>query len=721
MQAALPVETGRCRGPRLRGPARQARRAGACRRVIARAFHGWERRLASAATDRVVRPFEWGLDWLDPRRRARWRIRRRGSSDGRMRVWPTAARSIDAPPCDDYRARRRSADVSRARSRRRTPRTTSCARASFPERSPAGRRRAVLVLPQWNADAGGHVGLCRLLNQFRLSALRLTLPYHDERRPPELRRADYIVSANIGRTAQVCRQAVLDARRAIAWLAQQGYESIGILGTSLGSCLSMLTAAHEPLVRAAALNHISPYFADVVWSGLSTSHVRESLEGRIELDRLRRIWMPISPFPYLERVRGRRMLLVYARYDLTFPVALSRLLVDEFRRRDIDAPAAGAAVRPLQHRRDAVQVDGRSDAVPFPQPGALSRRGGCRAHARAAEPRARRASLGCRPDAVGACEAVELRPKPVRSGALSRLGQRYLSRPCMRPRHRFAGVIDLTRSAMTFARVSLSLGRGRRGGDRLRLPQPPSWLLVVSAGHHADAAAADLARGNVSPLRSRAVHDALNDLRLDGRCPISRFLAAPRRRCAQWWLRASSSPVGRVAARRCATPSALRLSAERRSALRLGHRARACRAPARSCRGRRRSRSAAGRDGCGCAPARVTSCFGQRQHGRHERREVVVGQLVEGELRRGAGDLLAGFEVARVAAGQRGAAEQQLLVRDGPVAADRLELADRFAARRRWSPPTARWPAARTGRRRAAGRSWYARRRCSPSSRAGSC
>ena len=98
--------------------------------------------------------------------------------------------------------------------------------------------------------------------------------------PPELTRADYIVSANVGRTAQVCRQAVLDARRAIAWLHAQGYESIGILGTSLGSCLAMLTTAHEPLIKAAALNHISPYFADVVWDGLSTMHVRETLEGQ---------------------------------------------------------------------------------------------------------------------------------------------------------------------------------------------------------------------------------------------------------------------------------------------------------------------------------------------------------------------------------------------------------------------------------------------------------
>jgi pimeloyl-ACP methyl ester carboxylesterase len=153
--------------------------------------------------------------------------------------------------------------------------------------------------------------------------------------PPELHRADYIVSANIGRTLQVCRQAVLDARRAIAWLAAQGYERIGILGSSLGSCLSMLTAAHEPLLRAAALNHVSPFFADVVWRGLSTAHVREGLEPHIDLDRLRRLWLPISPHPFLERVRDKRVLLVYARYDLTFPVDLSRLLVDEFRRRDV--------------------------------------------------------------------------------------------------------------------------------------------------------------------------------------------------------------------------------------------------------------------------------------------------------------------------------------------------------------------------------------------------
>jgi dienelactone hydrolase len=312
--------------------------------MLARVFHGWERRLASTGPARVVRRFEWGADWLD----------HQGSQSASeaeiLDEWSAAMiadsdRFFAVEPCEAYELR---GDSLRFPSAVRTPHAeNNTVRARyFPARSARGRRRAVVVLPQWNADASGHVGLCRLLNRFGLTALRLSLPYHDERMPPELSRADYIVSANVGRTAQACRQAVLDARRAVSWLAQQGHDSIGILGTSLGSCLAMLTAAHEPLLRAAALNHISPFFADVVWEGLSTAHVRHGLEGSIDLDRLRRLWLPISPFPYLERLRGKRVLLVYARYDLTFPVHLSKMLVREFQERDI---AHELAVLPCGH------------------------------------------------------------------------------------------------------------------------------------------------------------------------------------------------------------------------------------------------------------------------------------------------------------------------------------------------------------------------------------
>lgn len=302
--------------------------------MIARAFHTWERRLASTAT-RNVRPFDWGLDWLDEAPPPAVNGTKRWLSGWGEQTVASSDSFYAVAPAHDYALRDGTLTFSSAV---RTPHAENnrVTARYFPERSAGGRRRAVLVLPQWNSDAEGHVGLCRLLNRFGITALRLSLPYHDVRMPPELTRADYIVSANIGRTAQVCRQAVLDARRAIAWLHGEGYQSIGILGTSLGSCLAMLTTAHEPLVRAAALNHISPYFADVVWHGLSTSHVRETLEGNVTLEELRRIWLPISPLPFLPRVRGRQMLLVYALYDLTFPVHLSRMLVSEFRRHGID-------------------------------------------------------------------------------------------------------------------------------------------------------------------------------------------------------------------------------------------------------------------------------------------------------------------------------------------------------------------------------------------------
>jgi predicted esterase len=67
------------------------------------------------------------------------------------------------------------------------------------------------------------------------------------------------------------------------------------------------------------------------------------MEGSIDLDLLRGLWQPISPRWYLERIRDRRTLLVYARYDLTFPVDLSEDLVRAFR--DLDVPHEVAVLR----------------------------------------------------------------------------------------------------------------------------------------------------------------------------------------------------------------------------------------------------------------------------------------------------------------------------------------------------------------------------------------
>ena len=70
---------------------------------------------------------------------------------------------------------------------------------------------------------------------------------------------------------------------------------------------------------------------------LSTSHVRKALENSIDLDRLRRLWEPISPFPYIGSLKSkvRPMLMLSGRYDLTFPVRFTQQGYDELDRLSI--------------------------------------------------------------------------------------------------------------------------------------------------------------------------------------------------------------------------------------------------------------------------------------------------------------------------------------------------------------------------------------------------
>jgi hypothetical protein len=207
----------------------------------------------------------------------------------------------------------------------------------FPHRK--DKRAAVVILPHWNARAGTYHDLGRLLARFGVSALRLTLPYHEERMPPDLERADHLVAPNIGRTLQSVRQAVLDTRAAVRWLKLQGYERVGIVGTSIGSCTAFLAFVHDIDIDVGAFNHVSGYFSDVVWQGVSTYHVRESLEEHVTLDELREMWLPISPMTYMPRLATqphRPQRYIYTLYDLTFPLDLSRDTMDALRAHGID-------------------------------------------------------------------------------------------------------------------------------------------------------------------------------------------------------------------------------------------------------------------------------------------------------------------------------------------------------------------------------------------------
>jgi hypothetical protein len=298
-----------------------------------------EDRLASITTDRVVRPFEWGLDWsknwpcadgcepdnVDPLTRLKQLNKAAVSESAAFFAYQTPQDF----ECTDSRLRFTSA-VS-------TPYTKN--NIVHGHWFPSSRRgaRAVLVLPHWNAQIHQHVSLCRALSMLGISALRLSLPYHDLRMPAELHRADYAVSSNLARTVDATRQAVVDARSCLDWLQLQGYESLGIVGTSLGSCYAFLTSAHDGRLRANVFNLFSLYFADVVWTGLTTRHVRQALDGQIELEQLRSSWEVITPYTYLDRYagHGKKSLFIYGTCDTTFLPKYCEEMIEQARQRQI--------------------------------------------------------------------------------------------------------------------------------------------------------------------------------------------------------------------------------------------------------------------------------------------------------------------------------------------------------------------------------------------------
>jgi dienelactone hydrolase len=297
---------------------------------------------AQRDNNRVVRPFAWGAEFITAR--VNGDDPRAIFAEHSARVM---ARSVDfywLSEISDYSLTGDRLSWTSAVDTLSTENNVAGARLFPPRRERKGKpRAAVVVLPQWNAQPESHVEACRIFNGLGITALRLTLPYHEERRPPELERAEHLVSSNIGRTIQSMRQAVLDTRAAVHWLKQQGFERIGILGTSIGSCTAFLAFTHDSAIDVGVFNHVSGYVADVVWSGISTRHVRAGLEADVTLEELREFWKPISPVPFVPRLlemKPRPMRFIAARYDLTFPVELSRKIINDVKALGIDLDVA---------------------------------------------------------------------------------------------------------------------------------------------------------------------------------------------------------------------------------------------------------------------------------------------------------------------------------------------------------------------------------------------
>jgi len=348
----------------------------------------WETALTTRDTNRVVRPLEWGFDWLSDfselaaeshRLDMAGKLTTEDALDRMMRVnAEIVARNAEfygyAVPTD-FKLEHRHPELFPTNVRPETLaqdrqlredaangkldkaeflRFTSPVHSKYPEndavnaqwypapehKDPRRPKQAIVVMPQWNADAFSHNALCAIFNKFGIAGLRLSKPYHDIRRPAELERSDYAVSSNIGRTIAACRQAVVDIRACVDWLETQGYEQFGVLGTSLGSCYSFMAAAFDPRIQVCAFNHASTWFGDVVWTGQSTRHIRAAFEREgLTQEQVRAIFTSISPMSVMDRFaaeKTRQTLVIYAPWDLTFLREFSLDVLSNFKQRGVN-------------------------------------------------------------------------------------------------------------------------------------------------------------------------------------------------------------------------------------------------------------------------------------------------------------------------------------------------------------------------------------------------
>ncbi len=324
------------------------------RRIYGKFMHGWETRMTTRDSNRVVRLFDWGLDWARQWPGVNGNFPGTDSAPETQESYMGWLNSQIVKSSDEFfsydtpqdfsliermvPAEKRPSQWLRFTSYVRTPHpnnNTVTARW-YPAQNPSGR--AVVLLPHWNSRPQSYLALCRILAKLGISTLRMSLPYHDSRLPSETQRSDYAVSANVCRTIDATRQAVIDTRSCFDWLEQQGYGRLGIVGTSLGSCYAFLASAHDARVKVNAFNHASTHFADVVWTGQSTRHVRAGVEAELDLQRLRSAWDAISPINYFPKFAGKqkKILVIYATYDLTFLPEYSKQVVEKFQEHNID-------------------------------------------------------------------------------------------------------------------------------------------------------------------------------------------------------------------------------------------------------------------------------------------------------------------------------------------------------------------------------------------------
>ena len=184
-----------------------------------------------------------------------------------------------------------------------------------------GKRPAVVVLHILGGDFPLSRLFCNTLAQHGVAAIFIKMPYYGERQPLDSSRR--MITPDPQETIEGMTQAVLDIRRATAWLASRDEvdpQQLGIFGISLGGITGALAAANEPRLQNICLLLAGGDVAKVAWDSPELRKVR----GKLPVDagsrqKFLEALAIIDPVTYSANARGRRILMLNASDDEVIP------------------------------------------------------------------------------------------------------------------------------------------------------------------------------------------------------------------------------------------------------------------------------------------------------------------------------------------------------------------------------------------------------------------
>lgn len=176
------------------------------------------------------------------------------------------------------------------------------------------------------------------------AVLQLELPFQFRRGPGRLVPSGQVFLARRAETlARNFAQAVLDARRAGAWLRRSGFVDparVALVGVSLGALVGATTLSVDDRFAAGLLLLGGADFPTLILEGEMTSQFARRLG--LEAEALRKAFAGLDPLAYREANRGKRVALVNVKNDLVIPLPNALKLKEAF-------PDAAQLLLPLGH------------------------------------------------------------------------------------------------------------------------------------------------------------------------------------------------------------------------------------------------------------------------------------------------------------------------------------------------------------------------------------